>query len=361
MALEDRAPSVFTAVLILAVTAFMVFPLRLYVRSMKKAFGYDDWCMCIGIIPFLALTIVCLVGPFHGVGVHQASLTADEQTQGRLWFFLFEILFCITIIFIKLSISFMLARIAAPMKKYVWALWFMAGLVTLANLVSLFYIIFQCSPVAFFWDRTIPGGRCNEPKILADIYYMDTAVNIIVDWFCALLPVPLLWSIQMNRNTKISVAFLLGLGVFASLSACIRLKYTVNLNNSDDFLYGVGDVAIWGYAENATGVIVGCISTLRPLFQRLFKLGSSRDPSSGFELKNTHDRPRPMSTQGGQGAESQYSWAKNRHGKNVATVRTGQLRKSSDPSFCESEEELVQDMQKGIQVSRSVTQHRDIA
>lgn len=50
----------------------------------------------------------------------------------------------------------------------------------------------------------------------------------------------------MNRNTKISVAFLLGLGVFASLSACIRLKYTVNLNNSNDFLYGVGDVAIWG-------------------------------------------------------------------------------------------------------------------
>lgn len=98
--------------------------------AMQKAFGYDDWCMCIGIvclppplytprshplilnqqIPFLALTIVCLVGPFHGVGVHQASLTADQQTQGRLWFFLFEILFCITIIFIKLSISFMLGK-----------------------------------------------------------------------------------------------------------------------------------------------------------------------------------------------------------------------------------------------------------
>lgn len=41
--------------------------------------------------------------------------------------------------------------------------------------------------MAFFWDRTIPGGSCNKAKILADIYYMDTAVNIIVDWFCALL------------------------------------------------------------------------------------------------------------------------------------------------------------------------------
>lgn len=62
----------------------------------------------------------------------------------------------------------------------------------------------------------------------------------------------------MNLNTKISVAFLLGLGVFASLSACIRLKYTVNLNNSSDFLYGIGDVVIWVSGKGIKGKKVGC-------------------------------------------------------------------------------------------------------
>ncbi len=40
----------------------------------------------------------------------------------------------------------------------------------------------------------------------------------------------------MNRNSKVTVAILLGLGIFASLSACVRLKYTVNLTSSNDYL-----------------------------------------------------------------------------------------------------------------------------
>ena len=110
-----------------------------------------------------------------------------QQTAGRLWFFLFEVFFCISIIFIKLSIAFMLARIASPMRHYVYALWSLSALVTLMNLVALFYIVFDCAPVAYFWDYSIKNGSCKASEGLADIYYADTAVNIAVDWFCALL------------------------------------------------------------------------------------------------------------------------------------------------------------------------------
>jgi hypothetical protein len=63
-----------------------------------------------------------------------------------------------------------------------------------------------------------------------------TAVNIFTDWVTAFMPIPLLWNVQLNRNAKISVAGILGLGFFASLSACIRLKYTVNLTAQNDYL-----------------------------------------------------------------------------------------------------------------------------
>lgn len=55
----------------------------------------------------------------------------------------------------------------------------------------------------------------------------------------------------------------------ASVSACVRLKYTVNLTNQTDYLFAVANVVIWGFAENAVGMIVGNISTLRPLFRSL--------------------------------------------------------------------------------------------
>ena len=50
------------------------------------------------------------------------------------------------------------------------------------------------------------------------------------------MPIPLLWNVQLNRNTKVSVAFVLGLGFFASISACVRLKYTVNLTAQENYL-----------------------------------------------------------------------------------------------------------------------------
>lgn len=36
----------------------------------------------------------------------------------------------------------------------------------------------------------------------------------------------------------------------------------------------VSDIVVWGYGEIAVGVFVGCLATLRPLFRKLFRLGS---------------------------------------------------------------------------------------
>ena len=55
----------------------------------------------------------------------------------------------------------------------------------------------------------------------------------------------------------------------ASMSACVRLKYTVALTSQSNYLYSVTNVVIWGFAENALGMIVGNVATLRPLFRVL--------------------------------------------------------------------------------------------
>jgi len=65
------------------------------------------------------------------------------------WFFLFEIFYCISIICIKLSISFTLIRVAGPMQKYIYSLYVCSALFTVSNLIALFYIIFQCKPVSY--------------------------------------------------------------------------------------------------------------------------------------------------------------------------------------------------------------------
>lgn len=82
------------------------------------------------------------------------------------------------------------------------------------------------------------------------------------------------------------------------------MKYTVNLNNSDDFLYAIGDVAIWELAEYGIGLIVGCIRTLRSLFRPLFggSEGSGKPRGSSARLPDrTRDVEIKESGSDGQG------------------------------------------------------------
>ncbi|KAI0161953.1 hypothetical protein GGR52DRAFT_146510 [Hypoxylon sp. FL1284] len=297
----DDAPHLAGTVITLIIAANLTFVLRVYCRITRRSWGMDDTLMTIAIFPFTVLSISCLVAAFNGVGIHVHNLAKPEnqryQESGLFWFFMFEVFYCITIIPVKLSVGYMLIRIAQNRKAYIWTQYGIMATFTIMNLIAALYIIFQCNPVSAAWDPvlTAEGGHCQDPSILADIYYATTAINIFTDWATALMPIPLLWNVKLNRNAKISVAAILGLGIFASLSACIRLKYTVNLTNSEEYLFGLANIVIWGYAENGVGVFVGNLATLRPLFRRMLSLGGSDDSSkpngyvaSGLPSKAQH-------------------------------------------------------------------------
>ncbi|KAF2624830.1 hypothetical protein BU25DRAFT_134871 [Macroventuria anomochaeta] len=276
----DNATQLTGSVIALATIAYITFGLRIYTRIRNGSFGVDDWSMAAATIPFTALTVACIGGAFNGIGIHQFRLDKEHTKTGMQYFFFFEVFYCAAIIPIKLSISFMLIRIASNQVKYTYSLYAVSAMFTTMNLIAMLYIIFHCLPVQYAWDTSIKGGKCNPAQTLADIYYATTAVNIVTDWFCALLPIPLLWNVQLNRNAKLSVGVILGLGALASLSACIRLVYTVNITNTNEYLYGISDVVLWGYAENGIGMIVGCVATLRPLFRRVFSLGGDTAPNN---------------------------------------------------------------------------------
>ncbi|KAK7518160.1 uncharacterized protein IWZ02DRAFT_311348 [Phyllosticta citriasiana] len=371
MIYEDHAGNVTAMVVTLTIVGFVLFILRLVVRLKHAAWGIDDTCMVVGAFPYAVLCAVSLGGSFNGIGIHKWRFEdpdlAKYQSLGLKWFFLFEVFYCGAIIPIKLSIAWQLIRIAAGRKHYVYCQYVVMGLFTVMNVIALFFIIFHCWPVSYVWN-TDPSvkGSCRPSTELADVYYATTAVNIATDWICAFLPIPLLWNVKLNRNAKVSVAGILGLGFFASLSACIRLKYTVNLNNSTDYLYSVADIVTWGYGENGLGFIVGNVSTLRPLFRKLLHLGGSDNDSKGGAMSNSYGFP-----QGGRRTykefdyelEGQPSGASSNADKFAAVATQTQIRgggrSESVSSDSESQKKILsgnqhQSMNQGIMVSHQV-------
>lgn len=115
-------------------------------------------------------------------------------------------------------------------EHFFWChLWeYNAGLpVPLANLISdVFLSLFQCFPIAYSWERfspqsatsltydplsgPAPVGTCLPNGLTIPGLYVFSALNAFTDWSLALLPIVMLWNVNLPRTTKWMVSGLLG-------------------------------------------------------------------------------------------------------------------------------------------------------
>jgi len=76
------------------------------------------------------------------------------------------------------------------------------------TLVFLFLVAFQCTPVAHFWDATIPGHCLNTPVLV----YTGGAFSIIEDIVIMFLPVSELKNLNMSRRKRVGLILMFVLG-----------------------------------------------------------------------------------------------------------------------------------------------------
>lgn len=114
--------------------------------------------------------------------------------------------------FIKLSIGIFLLRIAV-LKRYKWILYISMGVIAAWSTGIFLFDIFQCSPIELQWDFTITNGSCVSLDAIVNGSYAISVLNVLSDWLYALLPIPMIWSVKMTVQAKITVAFILGLGI----------------------------------------------------------------------------------------------------------------------------------------------------
>lgn len=70
--------------------------------------------------------------------------------------------------------------------------------------------------LAFFWDRTIPGGPCIN--MMAFFRFANIA-NLLTDILILAMPIPIVWSLQLDRHKKIGVCGLFLLGGFVCIAS----------------------------------------------------------------------------------------------------------------------------------------------
>ncbi|PYI06944.1 hypothetical protein BO78DRAFT_444419 [Aspergillus sclerotiicarbonarius CBS 121057] len=148
------------------------------------------------------------------VGIHVWDIPKDyDQKQGLIWNYANQLLYNPCLTMVKLSILLFLRRLECHSRQVNLLIWSTMAITVALFVAVLFVDIFQCSPVAYVYDLSIPNGSC----INQGAFYVATAaIYLFTDLLVLSIPIIITWSLQMPLKRKIAVCAILCMGAVAT-------------------------------------------------------------------------------------------------------------------------------------------------
>ncbi|KAL1598096.1 hypothetical protein SLS59_007106 [Nothophoma quercina] len=150
---------------------------------------------------------------------------------------------------------------------------------------------------------------------------MNTVITIVTDFMVALLPVPLVWQLQLNLRSKVSLIFVLSLGMFAAIAAIVKAEIQKTIfQDPDPFVHD--RFTLWRFIELDVGIVAASLPALKPLFN--WFLGAARDLTTRI--------PRPTAAPDSLGYHKQSERSDRAIVLDEYNTRANTVRISSRPS-----------------------------
>ncbi|KAJ6188251.1 hypothetical protein N7519_003159 [Penicillium mononematosum] len=282
MPIVGRSLAIFMVSIVMMSISIVTVALRSFVRlNILRAFGWDDALMVAALILFIFLDICCIIGAMFGIGHTYTDFTSMETyKRALLMWWLGQIIYIWASAVAKISIAVALLRLAVKRSHRV-ILWSIIAVVIAIGFMLGLLLLFACNPISHFWEQVDPTstGTCLSMYTILAVTYFYSSVTILCDVSLGLLPILLVWKLQMNRRTKVAVGGILGLGAIASVAVICRIPF-LRFYADSDFLYSTYLIAICSVIETGLGITAGSLTTLRPLFRRLLDGNTTRNPKS---------------------------------------------------------------------------------
>ncbi|KAF6809721.1 hypothetical protein CSOJ01_06776 [Colletotrichum sojae] len=187
--------------------------------------------------------------------------------------------------------------------------------------------IFTCTPVARFWDQTIPGTCIDSSK-----FYIGITVppNIVFDLLTVALPIHEVWGLQMGRDKKLAITgvFLLG-GSVVLVSVARLVLFMIYRPGEGASGNNLSQTVIIPHAASAVEIclaIVGaCLPPCAPLFRRLLSSVFGSSVGSGVITGAAARQDPRTSTPSSRSARSRTAGSVSRTTSTTSIVRVGSL------------------------------------
>lgn len=148
---------------------------------------------------------------------------------------------------------------------------------------SVLVTIFQCSPVEKAFNKGLPGTCIDNARF----WYANAGFSISTDVVILLIPMPLVYQLQIPRVQKIALALVFALGGFVVITSCLRVTTIDIIANTTDVTYDVSST-MWSIIEPNIAVICACLPMIRPLIVRVFPKFMSKKTSDENNFYTGH-------------------------------------------------------------------------
>jgi hypothetical protein len=205
---QTRAPVLIAVVVLLLCIAITMVGLRIMCRMRIKELGLDDLSAVIALMCIIGCGIAMISMTHYGLGRHEWTISEDRMVLYRRCFWISILFYMMSLVFLKLAFLFQYYRLMSVSKmRYV----FLAaiGIVVAWAISQAIMAFLQCVPLQGVWDHRI-NAKC-IPRTVT-LWYFNGVFNIVTDVAILVLPLPILWKLELPRSQKILLTCIFGLG-----------------------------------------------------------------------------------------------------------------------------------------------------
>ncbi|KAK4506022.1 hypothetical protein PRZ48_003987 [Zasmidium cellare] len=149
-----------------------------------------------------------------GLGYHADSLPSETVEKYQKTFLAVQITWFTTAVLTKTSILLLYKRIFGVYEKFRKVIWAAIGLVVSYFIICTVLALAGCQPTSYFWNKHQPGKCINEVQF----FRWNGVTNLILDFVVLLIPMPMVWNLQLRLRQKLAFTAIFGLGLLRELA-----------------------------------------------------------------------------------------------------------------------------------------------
>jgi len=375
---QDKGPQVVAVGITFIVLEFAFVLLRFVSRRFNRtALGLDDLFTIPGLLFCWGVCIIAIVEvKVAGVGQHMDVLEVYDPAAVTAWAkcgYAVEELYCIAVVFPKLSILWSYLRIFT-MKAQRITVYVLAGIICATAFAGVVTSLASCHPFSARWNPELTTTNCIN---YLNFWRWISFPNIVTDLVMLWLPLPVIWHLHVSKNQKYGLVAVFLMGSIGIIASIVRFTLFFDVKSLEDGTYSSAELAIWSLVEPGVYLIAACLPCLRPLMLIFFrwvtgnsaykntdKYGSNFSGSRtgrsgrGIPLQSNTSRSSKMENSGARGAGQHVSSDPSDDSLGLTKAYTADIRPSGSPDTDGPRDHSLESGNNGIMVHHKYEVYR---